>query len=152
MPKTKITKEQDIIIKELYLSGMTSQQIADQFLVYKQSILNSLKRSGVERIKTWKRASGDKNGKWKGGIRMVKGYRHVYLPGHRLARKDGWVAEHRLLVEEKIINKTQVVHHKDNNRLNNNKNNLEVFSSNSEHRKEHCKTDLRDKKGKFMFK
>ncbi len=149
MPKSKITKEQDVKVKELYLSGMTAQQIADKYLVYEQSILNSLKRSGIERRKDWKRASGDKNGHWNGGIRMIKGYRHIYRPGHRLSRSDGWVAEHRLLMDDKILNKEQVVHHKDDNRLNNSINNLKVFKNNGEHRKYHSKKDTRDSNGRF---
>lgn len=128
---------------------MTAQQIANEYLVYKQSILNSLKRSGITRRKDWKRASGCKNGHWNGGIRMMRGYKYVYKPGHRLSRSDGWIAEHRLVMSDKITNKEQVVHHKDNNKLNNSINNLRVFKNNGEHRKYHSKTDKRDSKGRF---
>ena len=147
MPKSKITKEQDKDVAQMYLRGMTAQQISEKYKFYKQSILNSLKRSSIERRKDWKRASGEKNGKWKGGIRMIKGYRHIHLPAHRLSRKDGWVAEHRLLKEKEIKNKKQIVHHKDGNRLNNKKTNLKVYKNNGVHRSCHSKTQRRNKKG-----
>jgi len=149
MPKSKITKEQDRVVAEMYLSGMAAQQIAEKYSVYKQSILNSLKRSSIDRRKDWKRASGDKSGSWKGGIRMVKGYRHIFRPGHWLARKDGWVAEHRLLKEKEITNRSQVVHHDDGNKINNKIENLVIYDNNGVHRSKHSKEQSRDKRGKF---
>lgn len=147
MSKTKITKKQDIEVSKMYLKGMTSQQIAEKYNVYKQSILNSLKRSGIKRRQNWGRASGIKNGNWKGGIRIIKGYKHILRPGHRLARKDGYVAEHRLVMEKYLTSKTQVVHHKDGNILNNKKENLEVYKNNGVHRSSHSKTQKRNTKG-----
>ena len=147
--KTKITKEQDVDIAKKYIGGSTAQKIADEYHVYKQSILNSLKRSGVERRKDWKRASGKKNGHWNGGIRMIGGYRYVFRPGHRLSRGDGWVSEHRLIMENEIIELCQVVHHIDGNKLNNSRENLFVYSNNGVHRKLHVKKEHRNSLGKF---
>ena len=145
--KTKINKEQDIEVAKMYLSGMTAQQIAEKYKVYEQSILYSLKRSKIKRRKKWKRATGEKNGNWKGGIRIIKGYRHILIPGHKLARKDGYVAEHRLIKEKEIKNKNQIVHHIDGNILNNKKDNLKVYKNNGVHRSRHSKTQKRNKKG-----
>lgn len=150
MPKSVITVEQDIEIARLYLGGETAQDIADWLGTYKQPILNSLKRSHIPRRKNWSRASGDKHGHWKGGIRMIKGYKHILLPGHPLARADGYVAEHRLIKEKDIVNKLQVVHHEDGNRLNNKRSNLIVYKNNGVHRREHSKKESRDKKGRFI--
>lgn len=80
---------------------------------------------------------------------MIKGYKHVLLPGHPLARADGYVAEHRLLKEKELVDKQQVVHHEDGDRLNNKWSNLVVYKNNGAHRKEHSKKESRDKKGKF---
>ena len=66
-----------------------------------------------------------------------------------MARTDGWIAEHRLLKELEIIEKSQIVHHKDGIRTNNSLENLLVFSNNSEHIKYHNQKWLRDKFGKF---
>lgn len=149
----KLTPVDDKKISELYLSGKTAQQIADIFKVYKQSILYSLNRSKIPRRKHWKRATGYKSGKWKGGVRFVKGYKHLNIPGHNLARKDGWVPEHRLIMQNSMdrhLLKTEVVHHKDENKLNNSIENLLLYSSNSEHRKIHAKVQNRNKGGKFI--
>lgn len=150
MPKTKFTKEQDAIIKKEYLKGKTAEQLSVVYGCYPQSILNSLKRTQTGRRKEWKRASGIKNGNWRGGTRNVKGYLHVFLPEHRLARKDGWVAIHRMKLDDKIIDKRNVVHHKDNNRKNNDISNLEIYKNNGEHRKEHSKNDKRGNDGRFI--
>lgn len=152
MPPSNFNKRQDKRIARLYLSGKTTEQIANMYGVYKQSVLNSLKRSGISRRKVWQRANREKNGQWKGGVRIIKGYIHILLPHHHLARKDGYVPEHRLVMEEymgRALLKEEVVNHKDGNRLNNNTNNLEVFSDNGKHMKMHAYYFLRDKKGRF---
>lgn len=151
--KILCTLQDDIKIKRLYCSGKTAQQIADSFGWYKQVILNSLKRSGVPRREDWDRASGTKNGKWKGGVRMIKGYRHLLLPESNLARKDGYVSEHRLVMQKHLGRKLkpkEVVHHLDENKLNNKISNLKIYSNNGKHRKEHCKKQGRNNKGKFI--
>lgn len=155
--RIKITKQQDIEIKKMYLKGITSDQIASKYnLVYPQPILNSLKRSGVQRRKEWKRASGEKNGQWKGGKKMIKGYIHILNPLHHLARKsDGYVPFHRMVAEGKIGRRLlpkEVVNHIDGNPINNNPDNLNVFKNNGEHIKNHInKKDFkRNKKGIFI--
>ena len=53
---------------------------------------------------------------------------------------------HRVLMEQKIgrkLLKREVVHHIDGNKLNNDINNLELFSSKSEHLRFHLKTNRR---------
>jgi len=149
MSNPKFNQQQDKEIAVLYINGKTAQQIAKLFGVYKQPVLNSLKRTQTPRRKWWPRAAKEKHGNWHGGTRMIKGYKHIYLPGHRLARTDGWIAEHRLLKELEIIEKSQIVHHKDGIRTNNSLENLLVFSNNSEHIKYHNQKWLRDKFGKF---
>ncbi len=152
--KTKITKEQDIEVSLLYLKGFTSQQIADRFKCYKQSILNSLKRTKTERRKNWKRASGEKSSNWKGGTRKIKGYIHFLDPSHHLARpSDGYVPLHRFIVEKKIgrlLKDGEVVNHLDGDILNNLESNLEVFVNNGEHIKSHVKEFRRNEEGQFI--
>jgi len=62
----------------------------------------------------------------KGYVVSAKGYRHLYRPGHPMAMKSGYVAEHRLVVAEalgRMLTSDEVVHHingvKDDNRLEN---------------------------------
>ena len=154
MPKSFFTKEGDEEIANQYLSGYTFEKIANRYGCYKQSVSNSLKRSRTKIRKIWKHASGENNGKWNGGIKIIKGYIHVLKPQHHLARKsDGYVPLHRLVMEEKIgrkILKGEVVNHIDGNPKNNLKENLQLFSNNGEHIKNHMSSFNRDKNGKFI--
>lgn len=80
--------------------------------------------------------SGAKNPSWNGGRMTSKGYVYLYRPDHPHARKNGYVAEHRLVMEEMIgrhLTRREVVHHKDGNRTNNLPENLQLFGSNGEH-------------------
>lgn len=88
---------------------------------------------------------GEKNWAWKGGVT----YRHrrgnyvivryvrcpkKYLP---MARKDGYVMEHRLVVAKaigRLLGRTEVVHHINHNPLDNRVENLMLFQNNSHHK------------------
>ncbi len=147
------TSEDDIEIKKLYESGKTAQQIADSYDVYKQSVLTSLKRTGTPRRQSWGRATGAKSAKWKGGNRYIKGKRHVLLSGHNISRKDGYTAEHRVIMQDILgrkLKKKDVVHHVDGDRLNNSVNNLMVYRSNGKHLSAHSANWPRNKKGKWV--
>ena len=79
---------------------------------------------------------------WNGGRRegRTDGYIQVYLPSHPLSTKEGYVFEHRLVMEKilgRFLSRSEIVHHIDGNRKNNNPNNLMVFSSASDHQKYH---------------
>lgn len=85
--------------------------------------------------------SGKNHYNWKGGIIIQEGYRYVLCPNHPRAKsKKGYVAEH-VLVMEKILRRylkpEEIVHHKDENKLNNKPKNLKLFKNKSEHNKIH---------------
>jgi len=68
------------------------------------------------------------------------GYIWLLMPRHPHANSQGYVREHRVIMEKHIgrfLEPKEVVHHKDNNPLNNELNNLELFNSHSEHMKAH---------------
>lgn len=80
--------------------------------------------------------SGSNNPRWNGGKREHSGYIEVWKPEHPSANLDGYVREHRLVIEESIgryLEIGEVVHHinhvKDDNRLEN----LKLYKSTSEH-------------------
>lgn len=78
---------------------------------------------------------GENHPRWKGKIKRG-GYWYLYLPDHPNGGKQGYVAEHRIVMENhlgRFLLKTEVVHHKDEDKLNNDINNLELFSSPGQH-------------------
>jgi hypothetical protein len=62
------------------------------------------------------------------------------MPNHPDANKDGYVPEHRLVMEKKIgrrLNKEEVPHHVDLNPSNNHPKNLILIANSSEHAQLH---------------
>jgi len=83
-----------------------------------------------------------KHHNWKGGETIdAKGYRRILKPEHPHAFKDGYVMEHVVVackVAGRLLNSDEVVHHKDENRLNNSEDNLQIMTR-GEHTKLHAK-------------
>ncbi len=89
---------------------------------------------------------GEANYAWKGGITFKRnkgnyiGPKYVRCPPEfrAMARADGYVMEHRLVVARRLqrcLLRTEVVHHWDHNTRNNQDANLELFASNGEHKR-----------------
>lgn len=84
---------------------------------------------------------GKNNNKWKGGVKIhAHGYRLITSPNHPFKDKQGYVREHRLVMEMYIgryLEPYEDVHHLDNDKQNNDIGNLELFASRSEHLKKY---------------
>lgn len=84
---------------------------------------------------------GEENPNWKGGRLIASnGYVLVRLPGHPLADVRGYVYEHRVVAERMIgrpLLPAEQVHHKDENKQNNDPSNLEVVQDGRHHRALH---------------
>lgn len=89
--------------------------------------------------------TGDKNPAWKGGVTIFKthgnyaGVKYVRCPPEFLpmARKDGYVMEHRLIVAGMIgrcLSRTETVHHVNHDPTDNRQENLELFATNKDHK------------------
>ena len=88
---------------------------------------------------------GESNPAWKGGVthRLRRGnyvqVRYVRAPADAelMARKDGYVMEHRLEMAKWIgrtLLRSEVVHHVDHNPLHNARQNLELWPDNRSHK------------------
>lgn len=79
---------------------------------------------------------------WKGGRRIANkaGYVYIYNPNHPSATKEGYVMEHRLVMEKKIgrfLKKNEIVHHINGDTKDNRIENLELMGSKKEHSRKH---------------
>jgi len=83
-----------------------------------------------------------KNGNnWKGGRRIkTNGYVEIRKPNHPTSHKDGYILEHRYIMEKhlgRLLTKSETLHHKNGNRSDNRIENLILLNSKSEHQKNH---------------
>lgn len=74
------------------------------------------------------------------------GYVLVRCPGHPNAFGTGYVYEHRLVMEKilgRLLEHSEIVHHKDGNKQNNSPKNLVLFKSIAHHKVEHRSPESR---------
>lgn len=123
-------------LRELVEQGWRLARIGKKYEMGRQSVLNQIRRRRIPY--NWNRGSpGELNYFWKGGRSIDSdGYVLVYCPGHPYARGRGYVREHRLVMERKIgrfLTEDEVVHHKDDDKQNNDPDNLYLYDSNGDH-------------------
>jgi len=120
--------------------GESATAIAKSMGLYTTSVTRVLKRNG----RKLSDGKGENHSGWKGGRGIKSGYWTVYAPEHKRAMNIRRVFEHILVAEEKYgrpINKPEVIHHANLNRLDNDPTNLHLFKNNQEHQLAHAQLD-----------
>ncbi len=96
---------------------------------------------------------GRNHPRWKGGKSLTHGYVEILRPNHTFAHQKGYVPEHRFIIEKYIgryLLITEIVHHVNENKIDNNLKNLMVFISKSAHVRFH-KNPNNVKKEEIVF-
>lgn len=96
--------------------------------------------------------NGPNNPKWRGGVMLVGGYVYQYAPHHPHATNDGYVCQHRLVMEKtlgRLLKKGETVHHKNEDKTDNRPGNLQLCSSNGRHTID-CHRPPRGTNGRFL--
>jgi len=130
------TPERDKLVSGMYQDGWTQKQIAKRLKTKRQNVRESLKRSNTQIRPQYSFQRGVDNPAWKGG-RVIDGdgYVLIRMPKHPNAR-NGYVLEHRLVLERilnRYLTESEVVHHKNGDKTDNDPNNLILFANNGEH-------------------
>lgn len=118
--------------------GMTHRQAGEKLGIPHKYISDLCKRHS---IKTQRRGprSGPGHPDWKGGVSVQDGYALVWNPCHPCARKNNYVLRSHLVMEKKIgrqLAPGEVVHHKDEDTLNDHPDNLVLYQTNKDHLQE----------------
>ena len=134
----KLSQSDDLKVRKRYNEGMSIEKLTVMFSSGKKQIRNSLDRTvpGEDR-RSRQAMSGSKNPAWKGG-RIVDsdGYVLLHNPNHLDSNSQGYIREHRLVMEKLIgrrLLRREVVHHKNGKNDDNSPENLLLFSSNGIH-------------------
>jgi len=136
----KNQSSQDAVLEQIrsrYTEGATLRELAAELGKSEEWIRRLMRANGIER-----RRRGQPVGKYlPSGGRIVDkgGYILRKADGHPYANSNGYVREHRLVMEQKLgryLEPEEVVHHINSVKGDNRPENLELYASNAEHKRE----------------
>jgi hypothetical protein len=115
------------------------------FVISKNLISGNTKSCGCLKRDLDIARKGDKHPCWRGGKKhQITGHIRMKAGNHPFADGEGYVLEHRLVMEKKIgrlLRPEEVVHHIDGDPSNNAPENLKLFANTGEHTAYHNKSD-----------
>jgi hypothetical protein len=130
---TRITKEITDGVLKHYSENKSIIKASKAFGIGMATANRILKRNGVMRDGRFK----SNNQNWNGGVlKTAAGYVKIRDPLNVMADSRGYVWEHRLVMAKHLgrsLRRTEVVHHIDDNKSNNDLSNLMLFKSQSDH-------------------
>jgi len=102
--------------------------------------LTRTKSCGCFRVDRMREVGKKTKGNYKGGKYLQRGRVLIYSPDNPSANAQGYIFEHRLLMEGKLgrhLGRKEVVHHIDGDITNNSAINLHLFKDNTSHLRWH---------------
>lgn len=148
------TSEEDL--RFLYESERLScGEIAVVFGLENTNVTQNLVNRKLRKFNITRRDfKGPNNPMWLNGRKIGKGgYILIHQPTHPYANSQGYVPEHRLVMEKHIgryLNPKEIVHHINKDRKDNRIENLQLMKSNSDHAFLESKLRKRDDLGRFV--
>lgn len=156
--ENKLDVSEEELKKEIsdmyYRKHMSINKIAEHFGATHTIISRRMDKFGIKKypvdVAKKKFESGNLAPNWKGGRKVSKkGYVMLYRPNYPYSMPNGYVYEHRYVMEKHLgrsLKHDEVVHHKNFNKHDNRLSNL-MLLTNAEHAKLHAKLK-REKKGR----
>lgn len=118
-------------------------EIGRIYSVSGQTIMRTMIKFGIKRkLRNWKTNLIRTRNPLK-----KRGYIKIYLPSHPCCDCDGYVFEHRIVMEKHIgrhLYKSEIIHHIDGDRSNNHISNLMLLPNLAAHNKFHIHLEKRD--------
>ena len=125
---TKMTKElRDILHQKYWVEGLPVSEVSRAIDRGESTVCKWMKKLGISSRTRSEAQQGRRSNNWRGGKKRSPGkYTFFFLPGHPNCSVDGYVLEHRIIVEEALgryLKRREHVHHingkKDDNRRSN---------------------------------